>query len=85
LTHISTFYVSPGDSSERIILYYSEVDTDMNIGPGGGLAREQEDIIKVKLTLAEAIKQIEVGVIADAKTILGVFWLQNRLAGRGEP
>jgi ADP-ribose pyrophosphatase len=79
LEHISTFYVSPGGSSERIILYYAEVDEADKIEAGGGVASEYEDIITVDLSLTEALEQIRSGQIADAKTILGILWLQNRL------
>lgn len=79
LEHISTFYVSPGGSSERIILYYAEVDETEKIEAGGGVASENEDVITVELSLTEALEQIQSGEIADAKTIVGIFWLQNRL------
>ena len=46
---------------------------------GGGVAIEDEDIMTVELSLTEALQQIQSGQIADAKTILGIFWLQNRL------
>lgn len=79
LQHISTFYVSPGGSSERIVLYYAEVDDSSKIEAGGGVASEQEDIITVELSVGLALEQIQSGEIADAKTILGILWLQNRL------
>lgn len=78
LEHISTFYVSAGGSSERIILYYAEVDETNKINAGGGVAGEDEDIMTVELSLAEALQQIQRGEIADAKTIVGIFWLHNR-------
>jgi nudix-type nucleoside diphosphatase (YffH/AdpP family) len=78
LEHISTFYVSPGGSSERIILYYAEVEETNKIKAGGGLAGENEDIMTVELSLAEALQQIQSGEIADAKTIVGILWLHNR-------
>lgn len=83
LEHIYTFYVSPGGTSERIILYYAEVDDDCKTGPGGGVASEDEDIVNVEMTLEEALVQVESGDIADAKTIIGILWLHKRLA-RGE-
>ncbi len=79
LEHVSTFYVSPGGSSERVILYFAEVDDTDKIDAGGGVVEEEEDIKTVDLSLAEALQQIQNGEIADAKTILGIFWLQNRL------
>src|SRR3974390_2579197 len=50
LEHISTFYVSPGGSSERIILYYAEVDAADKIGKSGGVAAENEDIITIEMS-----------------------------------
>lgn len=79
LEHISTFYVSPGGSSERVILYYAEVDATDKRDVGGGIAREDEDIIIVELSVTEAMEQIKSGQITDAKTIIGIFWLQTRL------
>lgn len=79
LEHVSTFYVSPGGSSERILLYYAEVDDTDKFDAGGGVAKEEEDIMSVDLSLTEALQQIQNGEIADAKTIVGIFWLQNRL------
>lgn len=79
LEHISTFYVSPGGSSERIILYYGEVDEANTITGGGGVAKEDEDIMTVDLSLTEALQQVQSREIVDAKTILGIFWLHNRL------
>jgi ADP-ribose pyrophosphatase len=82
---ISTFYLSPGGSSERISLYYAEVAERDKVGAGGGLATENEDIITVELSLAEALAGVRSGTIADAKTILGIFWLQMRMAQRAAP
>lgn len=81
LEHISTFYVSPGGSSERIVLYYAEVE-DRKITEGGGLAAEGEDIIDVELSIEDALKQIDSGEIADAKTIVAILWLRNRMVDK---
>jgi ADP-ribose pyrophosphatase len=74
---IATFYVSPGGSSERIILYYAEVDEE-KAGKGGGIAQEHEDIRTFELALDDAVAQVASGEIADAKTIIGLMWPQNR-------
>jgi ADP-ribose pyrophosphatase len=76
--YISTFYVSPGGTSERISLYYTEVKNEHKIGEGGGAAKENEDISIIELSLEEAMKQVKEGMLVDAKTIIGIFWLQNR-------
>lgn len=78
--HIASFYPSPGGSSERIFLFYSEVSGEKaKYKETGGLIGEGEDIKAVEMTLAEALKRIKLGEILDAKTIIGIYWLENRL------
>lgn len=85
LVHISTFYPSPGGSSERIFLYYSEVTGDnAKYNETGGLISEGEDIQAVELSLEDALMKIKSGEIMDAKTILGIYWLENRLMKKPE-
>ncbi len=79
LLHISTFYVSPGGSSERVFLYVAEVVDAGKVASGGGLAEESEDIAIVKIPVAELGDVLAAGEIQDAKTIIGIMWLQNYL------
>lgn len=77
--HIATFYPSPGGSSERIFLYYSEVSGDKaKYKETGGILSKGEDVKAVEITLPEALAKIKTGEIVDAKTIIGVYWLGNR-------
>jgi len=77
--HIATFYPSPGGSSEFIYLYYSEVAGEQaRYNKTGGLLASGEDIKVIELTLPEALAKIKTGEIVDGKTILGIYWLQNR-------
>lgn len=78
LTPISTFYVSPGGSSERIFLYYATVSNADKIARGGGLSSEDEDILTLEMTLPELWKSIDSGDIVDAKTIIATSWLRAR-------
>src|SRR6266571_991381 len=78
LTHISTFYVSPGGSSERITLYYAEVGETDRIAAGGGLASEGEDIQFTEVALPELWSALDAGEIMDAKTIIGAMWLRRK-------
>lgn len=80
LTHIATFYVSPGGTSERIMLYYTEVGNADRTSQGGGLASENEDIKLVELSPQQAWQMLDAGEIIDAKTIIGLTWLRNHLA-----
>lgn len=74
---ISTFYVSPGGSSERVFMYYAEVHNDDRVGTGGGLANEHEDIHLVEIPLDRLDEMLDGGEIADAKTLVGLLWLQR--------
>ena len=78
LTHISTFYVSPGGSSERITLYYAEVGETDRIAAGGGLASEGENIQFTEVALPELWSALDAGEIMDAKTIIGAMWLRRK-------
>jgi ADP-ribose pyrophosphatase len=75
---IGTFYVTPGGSSERIILWHAEVRDADRVAPGGGAAAEHEDIRLVEIPLDEIDAVIDAGDIADAKTLVALLWLQRR-------
>jgi len=75
---IGTFYLSPGGSSERIVLFYCEVSDHGKVGAGGGLIEENEDIQTIALTREEVAQAVAAGDIQDAKTMIGVLWLQSR-------
>jgi ADP-ribose pyrophosphatase len=82
--HISTFYLSPGGSSERIYLYYAQVTPQDRTGSGGGVEQIGEDIRRVALAVDEALAMVRRGEIVDAKTIIGLQWLkENRSAPAG--
>lgn len=85
LTPIATFFVSPGGTSERIFLYYAEVNEADHTAQGGGLASENEDIQLVELSFAELWQQLAEGKLVDAKTLIAVQWLQLRIQAGEEP
>ena len=76
---ISTFYPSPGGSSELIYLYYAEVSGEQaKYKETGGLLSHGEDVKAIELSLNDALAKIKSGEIVDAKTIIGLYWLENR-------
>lgn len=75
LQFISTFYLSPGGTSERIWLFYGKVKNENIISVGGGLVEEGEDIRVVQIPVREAFDKMTTGEIVDAKTIIGLQWL----------
>jgi nudix-type nucleoside diphosphatase (YffH/AdpP family) len=82
LEHIGTFYVSPGGSSERILLYFAEVSDKVNVGPGGGVESEGEDIETVEFSIDELDHLLETHSVQDAKTIVAIQWLLRRFESR---
>jgi hypothetical protein len=69
--------VSPGGTSERIILFYAEVTNEDRIGSGGGVEAEGENIRLVELSLSDLHSALESNDIVDAKTLVGALWLQQ--------
>jgi nudix-type nucleoside diphosphatase (YffH/AdpP family) len=81
LVSIATFYVSPGGSSERIFLFFAEVDDSLPRASGGGNPAEGEDIEVIELSLPELWQGLRDGRFIDAKTLVAVLWLKDRLGG----
>lgn len=69
---VSTFYSSPGASTERIFLFYSEISINNKIAKGGGNLEENEDIQLVKIPVSDLA--FKVSEMIDAKTILALQW-----------
>jgi nudix-type nucleoside diphosphatase (YffH/AdpP family) len=78
LEPVARFYVSPGGSSERIFLYYAEVRKTGEVGVGGGLTGENEDIKTIEYTPEELDHALASGEIQDAKTIIAIQWWRMR-------
>jgi ADP-ribose pyrophosphatase len=72
---IGKFFLSPGGSSERIVMYYAQIHADQQTSAGGGVLEEGEDIRVIELPVSEALAMLRDGTLADAKTIIGVQWL----------
>lgn len=79
---LSTFWTAPGFATELMHLYLATgiagADEDSRLTPD-----EDERLELVHLTIPEALAKVDSGEISDAKTILGVLWL-DRLARNGE-
>lgn len=70
--HLFTFYTSPGGSTERMFLFYSETTSKEKTASGGGLEEEKEDIQLTKIPLSDL--KSELLNFRDAKTILAFQW-----------
>jgi ADP-ribose pyrophosphatase len=74
LKHECTFYTTPGISNESIHLF-----TATNLSKCAQRLEEGEHITVEAYSLKECFEKIKTGEIADAKTILGIFWYQMNL------
>ena len=63
-------FMSPGALTERMHFFVAEYEPSMQVGSGGGLADEGEDIEVLELSIDQALAMIADGSIADAKTIM---------------
>lgn len=63
-------FMSPGAVTERVDLFVAEYDARSKVSKGGGLEEEGEDIEVIEINFDDALKMIETGEIADAKTIM---------------
>lgn len=72
LKFISDFYTSPGGSSERIFLFYTDLTSADQHGIGGGTPNE--DIELVKIGRQEVKEMLMNNQIKDAKTLLGLMY-----------
>jgi len=74
LMPICRYLVSPGGSSESVVLFCGRVDSR---GAGGihGLAAEHEDIKVDVVPYAEAMRRLEEGDFTNAISIIALQWL----------
>ena len=72
-------YVSPAAVMEKIVFFTCSYSPADRISEGGGLAEEGEDIEVIETTLKEAAAMIASGEIIDAKTVILVQYLRERV------
>ena len=63
-------FMSPGSVTEKLHFFVAEYESSMQVGSGGGIADEGEDIEVLELAIDQALAMISDGRIADAKTIM---------------
>jgi ADP-ribose pyrophosphatase len=79
LSHLFTFYASPGGTSERIHLFYLEVNNLDRTSKGGGVIGSSENIQYIEYSVEELKSLLSSGGLKDAKTIIAVQWLLQKL------
>jgi nudix-type nucleoside diphosphatase (YffH/AdpP family) len=73
-------YVSPAAIMEKIVFFTCAYSPADKVSEGGGLKEEGEDIEVVETRLQEAAVMIATGEIVDAKTVVLIQYLSNRLS-----
>ena len=73
-TAITTYWVTPGASSERVHLYAAKVDASKALEVAG-LDHEDEDIRVHVVPYVEAKKALDQGLINNSATLIGMQWL----------
>ena len=77
-TPISTFFSSPGGSTELIHLFFAEVRTTQKVTEGGGVKIDGEDIEIVEHDVDEFLHKLGSGEFEDPKLIIAGQWFQAR-------
>ena len=79
---LASFWTAPGFATELMHLWLA---TDLRPADGERLGPDEDEHLRLeRMPLRDAVAAIERGEIADAKSILGLFWL-DRLSVIGTP
>ncbi len=76
---ISSFYLSPGGSTERLYLFFAAVSDKHKVSSGGGAAEENEDVEIVRLAPLELKRLVDTGGLIDAKTLIAALWFFSQM------
>jgi len=80
--HLASFWTAPGFATELMHLWLA---TDLRPADGERLGPDEDEHLRLeRMPLRDAVAATERGEIADAKSILGLFWL-DRLSVVGTP
>ena len=88
LTHatpVSTFFSSPGGSTELTHLFFAEVRATDKTSEGGGAADEGEDIEVVEFPVEDFFRRLTAGEFEDPKLIIAGQWFMARRAAMLAP
>ena len=69
---ISSFYVSPGRTDEKLDIFFVEVKKAMKVNEGGGVASEGEDLEVLRIANSVVKSMLKNNELLDGKTILAL-------------
>jgi len=73
-------YASPAAIMVKIVFFTCTYSPADKVSDGGGLKEEGEDIEVLEIALHEAAAMISAGEIGDAKTVIPIQYLSNRVS-----
>lgn len=78
--HLGSFWTAPGFATELMHLYLA---TGLHsVDPDGRLAPDEDERLElVRMPWREAVNLVERGEIRDAKSMVGLFWLEREMGG----
>jgi ADP-ribose pyrophosphatase len=77
---LAEFWTAPGFATERMVLYLA---TELTAADADRLGPDEDEALElVRVPWREAVAAAERGEIADAKSLVGLFWLARRLEPR---
>jgi ADP-ribose pyrophosphatase len=78
--YLGSFWTAPGFTSELMHLYLA---TDLRAADAGGLGPDEDERLELyPIPFAEAVAMAERGELRDAKSLIGLFWV-DRLRRHG--
>ena len=75
MSKISSYFASPGGTSEKFDFFWAEIDASQAHGVHG-LEHENEDIQVHVFSREQAFKLVNEGTINNASTVIGLQWLE---------
>jgi ADP-ribose pyrophosphatase len=79
--YLGSFWTAPGFTSELMHLYLA---TDLRAADAGGLGPDEDERLELyPIPFPEAVAMAERGELRDAKSLIGLFWV-DRLRAAGD-
>jgi ADP-ribose pyrophosphatase len=79
--YLTRFYTTPGFTSEVMYLYLA---TDLTPADGERLGPDEDErLLLERIPFEAALAAVERGEIVDAKSIVGLFWVEGLRHGEG--
>ena len=83
LEYVTEYFFAPGGSSDKVFLFFGEVEDPQTPLGTHGLLHEGEEIQAHWVPLKQALSWIDSGKLSDAKAMIALMLLERRLNAKG--